>query len=128
MSYPAWAEGLINMINIPQQQYLIYWKRCQHIHCSSMDYYWKVNNHIDIWSLWEDKTGIFPSCNCASTTVWSHHFDFNNTLSEKISWEPHKHAASSFELIQEASPNKMETLWPLTSHLTNHPSKMCKIC
>ena len=56
-------------------------------------------------------------------TIWT-----NKTLGEKARWELHKDAACYFESILEASHYKTAVVWPLTSHLTNHPRETSKIC
>ena len=48
--------------------------------------------------------------------------DANKTPSEKARWELHKNATTYSEKIQEAAPHKTTAVWPLTSHLKNHPS------
>ena len=55
-----------------------------------------------------------------------HHIDPNQTHGEKARWKLHKNAACCFEQILEAMPRKTATVRPLTSHHTNHPSKMNK--
>ena len=55
-----------------------------------------------------------------------HHINTNKTHGEKARWELHKYAMCCFELILEATPNKTAAVWPPTSHLKNHQSKMNK--
>ena len=67
------------------------------------------------------------SCSYESTTVWLHHLDFREMLGEKIKWELYNDddaAACCFAQILEAAPYKIAAERPLTSHHTNHPSKM----
>ena len=45
---------------------------------------------------------------------------------EKVRWELHKNAAYCFEQILEAAHYKIAAVRPLTSFLTNLPSKMGK--
>ena len=47
---------------------------------------------------------------------------------EKARQEPHKSVTCCFEQILEATPYKTAIVPPLTSHLTNNPSKMNKSC
>ena len=54
--------------------------------------------------------------------------DANKIHEEKVSWELHKNFMYYFEPILEATPDKTATIQPLTSHFTNHPSKMNKTC
>ena len=68
--------------------------------------------------------GVFPSCSHVSTTVWLHHLNPNETIQEKARWELNKAAACSFEQILVTAPYKIVVVWPLISHLTNHPHKM----
>ena len=53
-----------------------------------------------------------------------HHIDANKTIGEKVWWDLHKNAKSYFQQFFEATT----AVWSLTSHLTNHPSKMNKTC
>ena len=45
-------------------------------------------------------------CSCASTIVWMHHLDFNETPKEKAKWELLKDPSCCFEQIHEANPTK----------------------
>ena len=47
---------------------------------------------------------------------------------EKARWGLHKDAVCSSEEILEVATEKTATVWLLTSHLTNYPSKTNKIC
>ena len=47
-------------------------------------------------------------------------------LEERDRQELRKDAACCFEQILEVTLNKIATVWPLTSHLINHPSKTNK--
>ena len=87
-----------------------------------MFYYWEVNNHIEIWSLLENKMGIFLSSSSVCTIVWLHHLDFNELLGEIARQELHKDAVRYLEQILEAAPDKTATVRPFTSNLTKHPS------
>ena len=62
------------------------------------------------------------NCGCVSTTVGMHH------MGKKTRWELQKNAVSYFEQILKATPLETTDVPLLTSHLTNHPSKMNKIC
>ena len=57
------------------------------------------------------------------TTVWFHNLDANEMLGEKARWELYKDAVLNKSREQHY---KTAVLWPLTSHLTNHPNKMNK--
>ena len=59
--------------------------------------------------------------------MWLHHLDINKALWEKVRWELHKDTAYHFQQILEVTLYKTAAVWPLTSHLINHPSKMNKI-
>ena len=61
-----------------------------------------------------------------STIVSVYHLDFNEMLGEKAKWELHKDDVYCFEQILEAALHKTAALWPFTSHIANHPSKMSK--
>ena len=67
--------------------------------------------------------GFLPNCDYVGTIVWMHHLDTDETHGEKARWKLHKNATSYFE----QTFHKTATLQPLTSHLTNHRSKMNKI-
>ena len=54
--------------------------------------------------------------------------NFGEITGEKARWELHKDVACCFEQILEAAAYKTAVVRPLTSHLTNHPSKMNKTC
>ena len=90
-----------------------------------MDFYSHLNDHIKIWSLWLNKTGILTSCSCVSTTVWKHHLYFNKTLG---GGELYMNSVCFFEQILEAVPYKTAVVQSLTSHLSNHPNKTNKTC
>ena len=62
------------------------------------------------------------------TTVWLHHLDFNEMLGEIARLELHKDAVCCFQQMLKVAHSKSIAVQPYTSHLTNHPSKMCKIC
>ena len=68
----------------------------------------------------------FPSCHCVGTTIWLYHLDFKEMSGEKARCALHKDATCCFEQILEAASYKTATVQPLTSHLTNHPSKTSK--
>ena len=53
---------------------------------------------------------------------------FYKAFGGKATWELCKDAAYCFEQIPEAATYKTVALQPLTSHFTNHPSKMNKTC
>ena len=55
-----------------------------------------------------------------------HHHYANETHKEKAIWELHKNVMCCFEQILEATPHKTLAIRPLTSHLTNYPSKTNK--
>ena len=88
----------------------------------SMDSYWQITDHMEIWSFWKIKMRYLPNSGIVCTIVWLHRLDFNQTLGEKSKWELHKDTACCFEV----APLKKATVQPLTSHLTNHPSKTNK--
>ena len=71
---------------------------------------------------------IFPSCSHISTTVWLHHLEYSNEkIGKKALWKIHKNIMCCLEQILEAARYKTALVRPLTSHLTNHRNKMCKI-
>ena len=55
--------------------------------------------------------------------------DVNKTYEEKKNeLELHKNTTSYFEQILDAIPYEATAIWPLPSHLKNHPSKTNKTC
>ena len=72
--------------------------------------------------------GFLPSCDCVSITVWMYLKDSNKMHRDKARWVLPKNAISYFEQILEAKPIRTTVVWPLTSHLTNHPNKTNKTC
>ena len=71
----------------------------------------------EIWYIWLNKTRILPSCICASTIAWLHHFDSYEMPREKAIEELKKDAVSVFEHILEGVSYKVAVVWPLKSHL-----------
>ena len=51
-----------------------------------MDCYWHEFDHMEIWSIWWDKTGNLPVCSHVSTIAWLHYSESNETLWEKVKW------------------------------------------
>ena len=93
-----------------------------------MDWCWQVNDHMEMWSLWLNKTGILLCSTRVSPIVWLHHLDFNESPGEKAGRELLKDAVCGFKQILEVTPDKTTAVQPLTTHLTNYPSKTSKIC
>ena len=93
-----------------------------------VDFYWLVIDHMEVWFIQWNKMGFLPGCGYVSTTVWMHHMDTNKAHGEKARWELHKNAISYFEQILETIPHETTAVWPLTSHLKNHPRKTNKTC
>ena len=58
--------------------------------------------------------------------VCPHHQEFNEANGEKLGWEIDEEAACCFEQILVATLIKTAVVQVLTSHPTNHPSKMNK--
>ena len=50
------------------------------------------------------------------------------TLGEKARYKLYKDAACHFEQFLKVAPYKTAAVGPLTSHLTNHQSKVSKTC
>ena len=55
-----------------------------------------------------------------------HFIDVNRTNIEKARRNKNKNSESYFEQILEATPHKTLVVRPLTSYLTNYPSKVNK--
>ena len=51
---------------------------------------------MEIWSLWQNKTGFHPSCGCIGTTVWMHVMNSNGKHEEKARRELHKNVTRLF--------------------------------
>ena len=56
-----------------------------------------------------------------------HIWNLTKWLEKKLSGN-HKDAVYYFEWVPEAASHKTAAVWPLTSHLTNHPSKTNRTC
>ena len=69
-----------------------------------------------------NETQFLPSRGCIDTAVWMHCMDANKTAGEKARRQLHKNAASNTEQVLEATPHKVPTTRPLTSHHENYPS------
>ena len=70
----------------------------------------KITHSIIILLCCIIKTGFLPSCGCVNTFIWIHHMDANKIYGQK------------------ATSQKTAVVWPLTSYLTNHLSKMNMTC
>ena len=81
-----------------------------------------------IWSIQVNKMGFLPNCGCVTNTVWMYNMDSNNMHREKARFELHKNDTSYREHILEATLYETTSVWPLTSHLSNHPSRTNKTC
>ena len=73
---------------------------------------------MQVWSIWQNKTGLIPSRGCVKTIVWMHHTAANKKR-EKARWELHKNAISYLEQILEATLHETRAVQPHTSHLKN---------
>ena len=79
-------------------------------------------DHLKIHSIRKNKTVFLPGRGCGNTTAYD--MDANGTDQEKKArWELHKNAKCCFEQILKVRLHKRATIGPLTSYLTNHPSK-----
>ena len=67
------------------------------------------------------KTQFLPSSGGVSTIAWMHYLDSNKMYGEKARWEVNKNATCCFEQILEAALHQKAAVWPLISHLINHP-------
>ena len=70
-------------VHILQQQYLIYWKQYQQMHREYWDFCWQFLDHMEIWSLWWNKTACIPCCGIIRTIVWIQHWKSNETCGKK---------------------------------------------
>ena len=100
--------------------------------------YRRVINHIKIWSLWWNKTGILPNCVRVSSTIRLHHLDSNVLFWTNPGSSTHKIIARPLPVSQaiqvrwtrDAGESKEELisnvlLWTTTHGHTSmgHPSK-----
>ena len=94
---------------------------------------WIAIDRLSIWksNLWWNTMGFLPNCGCIICV-------YNLLLYECTTWTLTKHWKKNlcgsdtrmlhcFEQILKTAPQKVAAVWPFTSHLTNHPSKM-KTC
>ena len=83
---------------------------------------------MKIWSLSDKiKWNFFQAVAVSVLLYGLHQLDVNKTHEEKARWELHKNAMCCFQQIFEPKLHKRAAVWPLTSHLKNHPSKANKI-
>ena len=85
---------------------------------------WTTVGRLSI--IWKYDLSDEIKLDCVSTNVWMYHLDANGTHREKASWELWKNATKQFEQIQEAAPDKIAIVRPLTSHKTKYPRKTKK--
>ena len=52
-----------------------------------------------------------------------HHIDSKESLGKKVLWKLSKDSVFCFKQIMKAVPDQRSILWPLTSHLANHPRR-----
>ena len=71
---------------------------------------------------------FFPSRFDVSITVFLHHPDSNETLSEHAKWEIDKTSTCSFEQILEAALSKTAVTQPPAILLAKHPRKTNETC
>ena len=96
------------------------WKRCQHTCRRRLTAIWKSGLSVKIkWKFFQSVAG---------TIVSLHHFDPNEIPGEKVRLDLQKDAARCFKQILDTTPCKTTAVWLLSSHLTNHASKMRKTC
>ena len=81
-----------------------------------------INSHV--WS----KKYFFQSVAMSVLLYGYTTRDLNETIREKAWRELHKNAACCFKQILEVALYKAPILWPLTSHLINHPNYKKKTC
>ena len=72
------ASEISRPIHIPRQQYFIYWK------------YWQAFDHMEICSLWFNKTGFLLSCKSDSTSERLYHLDSKEILGDRTMRKLHK--------------------------------------
>ena len=58
-----------------------------------MKCYSQFIDHVEIWSIQENKMEFLPSSSCINTTIWMYPMDTNKMHREKVKWELHKNAA-----------------------------------
>ena len=112
---------IIIPVCIPQQQYLIYWKWCQHKPSEGMECYWQLISHMETWFLWWNKMGFLPTCGNVNTTVEIHPLDVSEMHGEKARWELYN-ITSYFEKNTWSTTPQNSSFTP-TNFLSHKPSK-----
>ena len=69
--------------------------------------------------------GILLSCSSVSATVWLHHLELKKCFEKKLDGNYTKMLCVVLNISWKQYPYKTADVGPLTSHLTNHPSKIC---
>ena len=74
--------------------------------------------------VWWNKRGILPKCSYVSTTD---HLTLMKRLEKKLD---RNYIRKLFAVLNKSwkQLSTKQVVWPLTSHLVNHPSKMSKTC
>ena len=117
------ASKISRQVCIHWQQYLIYWKWCQHRPSKGMD----VINRLWKYDIFDKiKWRFLLSCAFVCTTVWMHYMDTNKTHEEKAGWERHKNALYCFEqILEEMPPTKQQLTPPILSTIQIRWTKTC---
>ena len=104
------ASEVSRPVHIAWQQYLIYWKWCQHISYEVSGCYWLVIDYMEIFQ------AVVVSVLLYGCTTWTNEMDGNKTR-----WELYKNTTCCFEQMLEATHHKVAAVQPLTSYLTTYP-------
>ena len=99
LSY-KWQNAENRPTHMPQQQSLIYWKRCQYMQSSD-----KVKRDF--------LQAVVVSVLLHGCTTWTQ----MKSMEKKTRWELLMVATSRFEQILKAALYKIAAVWPLSSHL-----------
>ena len=83
---------------------------------------------MEVCSIWSNKIRFPLRWGCFNNIVPVHYMDANKTHGENGRWELQKNAICYFEQILQTTLYKTVAVPPLSSHLTNHPSKTNKTC
>ena len=65
---------------------------------------------------------FLPGSGRIDTAIWMHYMDSNKTAGEEARRQLHKNVASNIKLVLAATPHKVSTIRPPTSHHENYPS------
>ena len=77
----------------------------------------QVINHLEVWSIWWNKTRFFPRCHSVNTTEWMHYVGTNKMHGENARWELHKNAVLKKAWKQLFTKQQLFSHWPPISQI-----------